>query len=122
MDTRRILTELLAERERIDQAIAALQALDSTYTPPAQPSSTKAATPQTRGRRMSAAGRKRISEAAKKRWAERKKAAESPVTAKQSATKHSSKRRGGITAAGRKRISDMMKKRWAERRKAAGKA
>ncbi len=82
MDTRRILSELRAERARIEQAIAALEALDTTTaaTPARRgrrPGATAKPGPKPRGgrRNMSAEGRKRISEMMKKRWAERRKKA-----------------------------------------------
>jgi hypothetical protein len=63
MDTRALLSQLKAERDRIAKAIAALESLDGS----------RLATPTEavrRGRRtMSAAGRKRIAEAQRKRWA-----------------------------------------------------
>ncbi len=78
MDTRRILAELRAERSRIDQAIAAIEAIGvnarigrgrrrtaTTLAP-------GAARPRRR-HRISAAGRKRLSEMMKQRWAERRK-------------------------------------------------
>ena len=64
-----------------------------------------------RKRGLTAAGRKALSMAMKKRWAERR----GKTTAKAAAPK----RRGGLTAAGRKKLSEAMKKRWAERRKKA---
>lgn len=81
MDTSRILSELRAERDRIDQAIAALEALDSVVrrgrrrngSGPAQ--SSPAQKKKTRNRRgMSPAARKRMSAMMKQRWAERRKA------------------------------------------------
>jgi hypothetical protein len=81
MDTARILTELRSERDRIDQAIAALEALDGTvkHVAPRSPGRPKKGTPPVSGRRkrMSVAGRKKLSEMMKKRWAERKKAGKS---------------------------------------------
>jgi hypothetical protein len=76
MDAARILTELRGERDRINQAITALEALDSTTTRvarrPGRPR--KAATVPARRRKkgMSAAGRRKLSEMMKKRWAERR--------------------------------------------------
>lgn len=125
MDTSRILSELRAERDRIEKAINALEALDSLAKPTNvavthQPTTAK---PKAGKRTMSASARRRISEAAKKRWAERKSAAQPQAIAKKTTPKTASRRRKrGITAAGRKRISEMMKKRWADRKKAAGKA
>lgn len=54
---------------------------------------------------MSAAARKRISEAMKQRWANRK-SKPAPAKAKR-----------GMSAAARKKLSALMKARWAARRK-----
>jgi hypothetical protein len=62
MNTEAILSELWAQRDRIDLAIAAL---DSRTTRSRQK--------RTGTRHMSAAARKRIGEAKRKWWAERKK-------------------------------------------------
>ena len=82
MDIKRILVDLRNERQRVDQAIEALEALDGTgaHSQSAGKRSsggTSQATTQKRQgrRRMSAAGRKRISEMMKARWAARRKAA-----------------------------------------------
>jgi hypothetical protein len=72
MDTRRILTELRAERSRIDQAIAAIEGLSKTSAR-ANRSSAAPGPVRRQRRHMSAAARKRISEMMKARWAERKK-------------------------------------------------
>jgi hypothetical protein len=74
MDTRKILAELRTERDRINQAIAALEAIGSE---PARGTQAKPGPRPTRRRRrhMSAAGRKRLSEMMKQRWAERRKKA-----------------------------------------------
>jgi hypothetical protein len=61
MQVRRILVELRAERLRLDRAIAALQGITNV-------DGTRSAKPPRR-RRMTAAGRKRLSELMKKRWA-----------------------------------------------------
>ncbi len=94
MDIRKILADLRSERDLMDEAIAAIQAISSNGSKP----------PSLKPRRMSAAGRKRISEAAKARWAEHRKKV--------------NRSRRHISAAGRKRLSAMMKARWAARRKA----
>jgi hypothetical protein len=74
MDTRRIISELQGERERIDRAIAALKTISPSDTQPAaRPRKGRAVTSPSRRRgRMSAAGRKRLSELMKQRWAERR--------------------------------------------------
>jgi hypothetical protein len=70
MDTATIIEELEAERDRLNQAIAALQ---SSRPRPGRPAAS--GTRDGRKRHLSAAARKRIGEAMKKRWAERKKKA-----------------------------------------------
>ncbi len=62
MDIKRILHELHAERNRIDRAIAAIEAITKNST-------STGAGPGRRRSRISAAGRKRLSELMKKRWA-----------------------------------------------------
>jgi hypothetical protein len=63
VDTAGLIAELEAERDRLNQAIAALQG------------SRGRASNGRRGRRLSAAARKRISEGMKRRWAARKRSA-----------------------------------------------
>lgn len=68
MDTNRILAELRAERDRINQAISAIEAVNSTGRrrvgrPP------KAARKVRRQGRMSAAARRKLSRLLKQRWA-----------------------------------------------------
>jgi hypothetical protein len=59
---------------------------------------------------MSAAARKRIGDAQRKRWAESKKQSESPS---ERATREALKPKRKLSAAGRKRISEATKRRWA---------
>ena len=68
MDTEAIIKELEAERTRLDEAITALRGSKRGAGRP---------TGSTNGRKrkLSPAARKRISEAMKKRWATRKRAA-----------------------------------------------
>jgi len=71
MDTNRILAELRAERDRIDQAISAIEAVNSAGRrrvgrPP------KAARKVRRRGRMSAAARRKLSRLLKQRWAQGK--------------------------------------------------
>ena len=118
MDTRQILSDLHTELNRINQAIAALEALDGTGT--ATPiTTTAAAKPGLQAgkrRRMSAAGRKRISEATKARWAAKRKAGEKPAATKP-APKATGVRRK-MSAASRKKIAEAQRARWAAVKKA----
>jgi hypothetical protein len=73
MDTTRLIKDLRGEKERIERAIAALEALGSDST---GRQTTRTAGANKAGRRkMSPAARKRISEMMKKRWAARRRAA-----------------------------------------------
>ncbi len=70
MDTRNIIADLRRERDRIDQAIAALEAISMDTPRVGRP---PAATSGPRRRRhMSPAARKRMSAMMKARWAARK--------------------------------------------------
>ncbi len=68
MNINRILGELKAERDRIDQAISALQAVSSTEPRRLGRPPRAAAIPRRRGR-MSAAARRKLSRLLKQRWA-----------------------------------------------------
>jgi len=71
MNIDRILAELRAERHRIDQAISALQAVNSTEPRRVGRPLRAAAIPRKRGR-MSAAARRKMSRLLKQRWAQGK--------------------------------------------------
>jgi hypothetical protein len=95
-----------AQKSRIDARIAEIrQMLAVGRTGPGI-----AAEPQKRKRKMSAAARKRIGDAQRKRWAESKKQAESPSAP---ATREAGKPKRKLSAAGRKRIIEATKRRWA---------
>ena len=113
MDIEQILSDLRSERDRLNQAITALELLGSTDgATPRQVSTVAIAPARRRGvRSMSAAARKRISTMMKARWAQRK-AGKSAGSRKVSPKAHGKKRR--ISAAGLKRISEAAKKRWAK--------
>jgi hypothetical protein len=70
-----IVSELKAERTRIDRAITALEGMSPNGSASnLAPKQAKAAVAQKSGG-LTAAGRKRLSELMKKRWAERRKKA-----------------------------------------------
>ena len=111
MDIDRILSELRSERDRIGRAINALLEGAGLAAAPTR------GRPRGRGKGITAAGRKRLSEAMKARWAARR-----TKTSAKAAPAASRKRRGGMSPAGRKRIAEAMKRRWAEKRKASSQA
>ena len=109
MDIANVVAALKEQRTRIDHAIAALEGLGSPARrgrPPKAGSTT--------GRRMSAAARKRISEAMKQRWAKWK-----GKSAPKKSAPAKAKARPAMSAAARKKLSVLMKARWAAKKKAA---
>ena len=116
MDLDKIVSELESERDRIGKAINAL--LEGVGLASATRRTKGTAASPKRGKGITPAGRKRLSQAMKARWAARKSKSTSPFRTQAIVAK----RRGGMTAAGRKRISEAMKRRWAEKRKTATKA
>lgn len=76
MDLPSIVTELKQEREKLNRAIAALEGSDSSQVPSNERVAARMSlTPNGKGpgRHLTPAGRKRLSEAMKKRWADRRK-------------------------------------------------
>jgi hypothetical protein len=71
MDLNRIIAGLKAERVKLDAVISAIEGMSSTGAGRGRPAGGRRRGP----RRMSAAARKRISDAQKARWAKQKKAA-----------------------------------------------
>jgi len=72
MDTKTILAELRAERDRIDQAITAIQSLNSSTGQHKVGRQPKAAAGRRRRSRMSATARRKLSRLLKQRWAQGK--------------------------------------------------
>jgi hypothetical protein len=118
-----VVKQLEGQRAAIEKALAALRELESPGIAPAD--SPRRGRPPKRKGGMTPAGRKRLSEALKARWAA-KKAASAPKPAKAAKTAKTAppakaKSKGGITAAGRKKLSEALKARWAAKRAAATK-
>ena len=109
MNVENLVGQLRSELTRIERAIAALEALSGGARPQ------RGRPPKAgRTRHMSAAARKRISEAMKQRWAKWK--GKSAPKAKAKTQKKAVRR--PMSAAARKKLSAMMKARWEQRRKA----
>jgi hypothetical protein len=73
LDLGNILAELKQERERINRAIAALEGLTVSNASPNKKAVAKSvASKQVRRGGLTPAGRKRLSEAMKRRWVERR--------------------------------------------------
>src|SRR5918911_186901 len=99
-DLSSVISALEQQRSAIDRALEALRAVSSTGGDGAGTHSARAnEQPAPKKRRMSAEGRRRIAEAARKRWAAVKKANAGA----------GDRKKGGISAVGRKRLSAAMK-------------
>ena len=117
MPTQQLTPEIIAaaiqgfevQKQHIDSKIAELRAMLSGG--PTEPTVTPEPTKRKR-RKLSAAGRARIAEAQRKRWAESKKRQAAPEAPKP-------KRK--LSAAGRRAIIAATKKRWAAKRAEAAK-
>jgi hypothetical protein len=72
VDLARIVSELKSERDRISRAIALLED-EARRTPRGIAVPLKTASSKKQGRSLTPAGRKRLSEAMRKRWADRTK-------------------------------------------------
>jgi hypothetical protein len=104
-----------AQKKHIDTQIAEIR--QKLGGGGAEPAATPG--PGRKRRKMSAAGRKRIAEAQRKRWAASRKESAAPAKA---AKTEAPKPKRRLSAAGRKRIIEATKKRWAAVRAAAAKA
>jgi Spy/CpxP family protein refolding chaperone len=74
LDLERIVADLKRERDRLSRAIAALEGIDTSGagTKRSAGAPRQAASKRKRRHRLTPEGRKRLSEAMKKRWAERR--------------------------------------------------
>ncbi|HUA86732.1 MAG TPA: hypothetical protein VMB85_22905 [Bryobacteraceae bacterium] len=120
MDTRQIVALLIAERDRLSRAIEALQGSSRRRGQRPAVASTNAAPaaapvkPAVKKRRISAAGRKAIAGAARRRWAAvRGKKAEGNQAEGSAAPSEDEQFK--------RRMSEVMKASWAKRKRAAAK-
>ena len=119
MDIQSIVAELKSELTRIGEVIGLLEgkalAGKRVGRPPA--SAPEKAHRERRGRGLTPSGRRKLSEAMKRRWAQRRGAASASKATAKAAAATAPKKSGGMSAAGRKNISEAMKKRWAKKKR-----
>lgn len=108
-----VIAKLEQQRTAIERALAALREVGGVAASPAPAAPAGRAGAAKRKGGMTAEGRRRLSEALKKRWAAKR--AASQVRAK---AKAPAKKKGGMTPEGRKRLSEALRKRWAAKRAA----
>ena len=111
-----VIEQLEQQRTAIERALSALREVGGVGGS-AAPSTGQAGAAKRKGG-MTPEGRRRLSEALKKRWAAKR--ASSHVRAKASSHVRAKAKRktGGMTPEGRKRLSEALKKRWAVKRAA----
>ena len=118
MDIENIVAQLRGEMDRIGHAIGLLLGDAPTKARVGRPPGSTGTKVRSggKGRGLTPAGRRKLSAAMKRRWAQRRGA-----TARASAAVAvvKPKKRGGITAAGRRKLSEAMKQRWAEKKRKA---
>jgi hypothetical protein len=114
------LKGLEAERQRIDDEMSDIhRQLGGQATAAAasrgRPQSAAQGRGQT-GSNLTPAGRRKLSELMRRRWAAKRKAGSTGSQTGQAAKKQQTT--GNLTPAGRKKLSDLMRRRWAAKRKA----
>jgi hypothetical protein len=121
LDIQNIVSQLKSELTRIGEVIGLLEgnAKAPVKKRVGRPGGSGAAKvkSRTRGRGLTPAGRRKLSQAMKVRWAQRKGAAGASRVSTPIAAAGNPKKRGGITAAGRKKLSEAMKARWAAKKR-----
>jgi len=119
------LKGLEAEKQRINDEMSEIHrqlggSTSGASSAPSQTQRSASAQGQTRGN-LTTAGRQKLSELMRRRWAAKRRAGGSSSSTGQSQNTQAAKKSssGNLTPAGRKKLSEMMKKRWAEKRRAA---
>jgi hypothetical protein len=113
-----VIKGLEKQKTAIERALAALKEVDGApveSAPLAAVPAVRRGRPKRKGG-MTPEGRRRLSEALKKRWAVKRAASQVKPLAKAKA-----KKKGGMTPEGRRRLSEALKKRWAVKRATAKK-
>ena len=106
MNIENVISQLERQRSAIDRAISALRDIGASNSVLSAAAAGSTRLGKRRKRHMSAEGRKRIAEAARKRWAQIRAGKATP-------------RKRRLSAEGRKRIIEATKRRWAAVRAAA---
>ena len=110
-----VIEKLEQQRTAIERALTALRGVEGTEEESSEKATVSAPLAKaTKKGGMTAAGRKRLSEALRRRWAAKKAGTAPAPNAKASAPV--TKKKGGMTPEGRKRLSEALRKRWAAKR------
>jgi hypothetical protein len=120
-----IISDLEQQRSAIDRAISALREVTGTHTASSVTASAPRDGAATKKRTITPAGRKKIAEAMRRRWAAKRVGAqdakatqESASGQKQSSDKRAPTKKRRLSPEGRRRIIEATKRRWAAKRAA----
>jgi len=118
MDTEHIVGQLRAEMERIGHAIGLLEG-NAPAKRVGRPPNSVATGPAPRKGGLTPAGRRKLAEAMRRRWAERRGASPGSKAGVKATAATKPKKSGGMSEQGRKNIAAAMKKRWAQKKRMA---
>jgi hypothetical protein len=119
LDIQSIVTQLKSELTRIGEVIGLLEGEDKSPVKKRvgrPPGSGAAKAPSGKGHGLTPAGRRKLSQAMKARWAQRRGPIAVTGTRTAIAAEPKPKERRKMSAAGRRNIAAAMKKRWAEKK------
>ena len=119
MDIQRIVAELRGEMDRISHAIGLLEGNTTAKARVGRPPASAGRSPVRRGGGITPAGRRKLAEAMRRRWAERRGATSVSKASVKATGATKPKKSGGMSAQGRKNIAEAMRKRWAEKKRMA---
>jgi hypothetical protein len=127
-----VIEKLEQQKTAIERALTALRGVEGFEAESSEPVETASAAPRKAVKKggMTPEGRRRLSEALRKRWAAKKAGTAPAPNARASATpaksaakttaKAPAKKQGGMTPEGRQRLSEALRKRWAAKRAGQG--
>ena len=119
MDIQRIVAELRGEMDRIGHAIGLLEGSTPAKRRMGRPPKSAGTSQARRKGGLTPAGRRKLSQAMKMRWAQRRGTTTASGNSAKVAAATKPKKHDGITLAGRKRLAEAMRKRWAEKKQKA---
>jgi hypothetical protein len=119
-DIESIVSELEQQRSAIDRAISALREVSGTQASETSDGSQQQQAPATKKRGITPAGRRKLAEAMRRRWAAKRAGEQNSIAGTQKSapaakkTRATKKRR--LSPEGRQRIIEATKRRWAAQR------
>jgi len=119
MDIQRIVAELRGEMDRISHAIGLLEGNTIAKARVGRPPASAGRSPVRRAGGITPAGRRKLAEAMRRRWAERRGATSASKASVTATAATSPKKRSGMSEQGRKNIAAAMRRRWAEKKRMA---